>query len=86
MSYYKSNARDLHTTNPAKWFKSIFSLLGIQNGNNSLGQTSYDDNIQEMAEKLQQAFIKPWENLPSDNELNVNQIDCSGILNLRCHL
>ena len=74
MSYYKSNARGLRTTNPAKWFKSIFSLLGIQNGNNSLGQTS-DDNIQEMAEKLQQAFIKPWENLPSDNELNVNQID-----------
>ena len=28
-----------------------------------------------MAEKLQQAFIKPWENLPSDNELDVNQID-----------
>ena len=74
MSYYKSNARDLRTTNPAKWFKSIFPLLGIQNGNNSLGQTS-DDNIQEMAEKLQQAFIKPRENLPSDNELNVNQID-----------
>ena len=68
MSYYKSNARGLRTTNPA------FSLLGIQNGNNSLGQTS-DDNIQEMAEKLQQAFIKPWENLPSDNELDVNQID-----------
>ena len=74
MSYYKSNARGLRTTNPAKWFKSIFSLLGIQNGNKSLGQTS-DDNIQAMAEKLQQAFIKPWENLPSDNELDVNQID-----------
>ena len=74
MSYYKSNARGLRTTNPAEWFKSIISLLGIHNGNNSLGQTS-DDNIQELAEKLQQAFIKPWENLPSDNELHVNQID-----------
>ena len=76
MSYYKSNARGLRTTNvnPAKWFKSIFSLLGIHNGNNSLGQTS-DDNIQELAEKLQQVFIEPWENLPSGNELDVNQID-----------
>ena len=28
-----------------------------------------------MAEKLQQAFIKSWENLPPDNELDINQID-----------
>jgi hypothetical protein len=28
-----------------------------------------------MAEKLQQVFIKPWENLPPDNELDINQID-----------
>ena len=31
MSYYKFNARGLRTTNSAKWFKSIFSLLGIHN-------------------------------------------------------
>jgi hypothetical protein len=28
-----------------------------------------------MAEKLQQAFIKPWGNLPPDNELDINQSD-----------
>jgi hypothetical protein len=28
-----------------------------------------------MAEKLQQAFIKSWKNLPPDNELDINQID-----------
>ena len=39
-SYYRSKAKDLRTTNSAKWFKSIFSLLGINNGNNPLGKTS----------------------------------------------
>ena len=49
-SYYRSKAKDLRTTNSAKWFKSIFSLLGINNGNNSLGKTS-DDNVLEMGYK-----------------------------------
>ncbi|CAB3981745.1 Hypothetical predicted protein, partial [Paramuricea clavata] len=73
-SYYRSKAKDLRTTNSAKWFKSIFSLLGIKNGNNPLGKTS-DDNILGLAEKLQQAFIKPWENLPPNNELDINLMD-----------
>jgi hypothetical protein len=55
-------------------FKDIFSLLGINNGNNPLGKT-WDDNIVELAEKLQQAFIKPWENLPPNNELDINLMD-----------
>jgi hypothetical protein len=55
---YRSKAKGLRTTNSAKWVKCIFSLLGINNGNNPLGKTS-DDNILELAEKLQQAFIKP---------------------------
>jgi hypothetical protein len=72
--YYRSKAKDLRTTNSAKWFKSIFSLLGINNGNNLLGKTS-DDNILELAKKLQQAFMKPWENLPPNNVLDINLMD-----------
>ncbi|CAB4014260.1 Hypothetical predicted protein [Paramuricea clavata] len=49
---------------------------GINNGNNPLGKTS-DDNIPELAEKLQQAFIKPWDNLPPNNELDINLMDQS---------
>jgi hypothetical protein len=72
--YYRSKAKDLRTTNSAIRFKSIFSLLGINNGNNLLGKTS-DDNILELAKKIQQAFIKPCENLPPNNELDINLMD-----------
>ena len=34
-----------------------------------------DDDVQDMAEKLQQAFIKPWENLPPDSALDTDMID-----------
>ena len=73
-SYYSSKAKGLRTTNPDKWFKTIFSLLGVNNGNNSMGNIS-DDDVQDMAEKLQQAFIKPWENLPPDSALDTDMID-----------
>ena len=73
-SYYSSKAKDLRTTNPTKWFKFIFSLLGIDNRNDSPRSTS-DDDVLELAEKLQQAFMKPWENLPPNNELDNNLLD-----------
>jgi 5,10-methylenetetrahydrofolate reductase len=39
-----------------------------------LGKTS-NDNILILAEKLQRAFIKPWENLTPNNELDINLMD-----------
>ena len=34
-----------------------------------------DDDVQDIAEKLQQAFVKPWENLPPDSALDTDLID-----------
>ena len=57
-SYYRSKAKGLRTTNPHEWFKTIYSLPDAISGSNPSREIS-DHDIQEMAENLQQAFIKP---------------------------
>ncbi|XP_046858758.1 uncharacterized protein LOC124452220 [Xenia sp. Carnegie-2017] len=74
ISYYKRKAKDFRTTNPKKWYKSIFLMLGINNGN-SVKRNVYDENVLELAEKLQQVFTKPWLNQLPDYEIEDNLIN-----------
>ncbi|XP_046861627.1 uncharacterized protein LOC124454918 [Xenia sp. Carnegie-2017] len=74
ISYYKRKAKDFRTTSPQKWYKSIFLMLGINNGNN-VKRNVYDENVLELAEKLQQVFTKPWLNQLPNYEIEDNLIN-----------
>ena len=59
LKYYEDKTANTRTKNPAKWFKSIYHLCGAVDSN-QIAPTS--ENLSEVAEKLQDAFTRPWDN------------------------
>lgn len=59
LRFYKNKTANLHSTDPSKWFKSIYHLCGDRG---SANQVPSSDNLTEIAEKLQEAFTRPWHN------------------------
>ena len=59
--YYRSKASEFRTTNQSKWYKCIYSLVNAENTTHTQFQHSSENlDLSELAEKLQEAFIKPW--------------------------
>ena len=50
--------------NPAKWYRSIFNLVGAGNSQSTLS-TPTKEELQKLSEKLQTAFTAPWKDLSS---------------------
>ncbi|CAB3995382.1 RNA-directed DNA polymerase from mobile element jockey [Paramuricea clavata] len=65
--------RDLRQKDPAKWYKTVYTLLGAETNHNSL-QTPSNEDLSKVAENLQTAFTNPWKDinvdLPDINEVN----------------
>ena len=59
LKYYEDKTANTRTKNPDKWFKSIYRLCGAVDPN-QIAPTS--ENSSEVAEKLQDAFTRPWDN------------------------
>ena len=59
LEYYKDKVATTRTKNPAKWFKSIYSICGTS-GNKSKSNTPTSEDMYTIAEKLQDIFTKPW--------------------------
>ena len=59
LEYYKDKVATTRTKNPAKWFKSIYSICGTS-GNKSNPNTPTSEDMYTIAEKLQDIFTKPW--------------------------
>ena len=70
-NYYRSKAENLRTSNAIKWYKSIYALVGAKNGTNP-PQSLSNDNVSELPEKLQTAFI--WADVLTNIVLHVTQI------------
>ena len=73
VAYYQNKAKDYRKSNPEKWFKSIASLASINDSSTSLASLS-NNELSDLAEKLQAAFTKSWKNLGTENasRLQVN--------------
>lgn len=57
LRFYKNKTANLRSTDPSKWFKSIYRLCG---DGGSANQVPSSENLTEIAEKLQEAFTRPW--------------------------
>ncbi|CAB3995027.1 RNA-directed DNA polymerase from mobile element jockey, partial [Paramuricea clavata] len=72
-SFYHTEGRDLRQKDPAKWYKTVYTLLGAETNHNSL-QTPSNEDLSKVAENLQTAFTNPWKDinvdLPDINEVN----------------
>ncbi|CAB4012075.1 Hypothetical predicted protein, partial [Paramuricea clavata] len=72
-SVYHTEGRDLRQKDPAKWYKTVYTLLGAETNHNSL-QTPSNEDLSKVAENLQTAFTNPWKDinvdLPDINEVN----------------
>ena len=55
--YFNSEARDLRSSKPTKWYKPINALIGAKDTNTSVHIPEIE--IQEAAEKLQTKFTEP---------------------------
>ena len=73
-NHYRSKVEDFRLTNPAKWFKSIYVLLGADNLSKTLEIPS-DDDVLELVYELQMAFRKPMANLSINRVMVVNLVD-----------
>ena len=71
--YYNSKAKDLRSSNPAKWYKTINALIGANDTNTRVRIPEIE--IQETAKKLQSAFTKPWANLRNENKVDVGEVN-----------
>ena len=59
--YYRSKASEFRTTNQSKWYKCIYSLVNAENTTHTQFPHSPENlDLSELAEKLQEAFTKPW--------------------------
>ena len=54
LRFYENKTANLRSTDPSKWFKSIYRLCG---DGGSANQVPSSENL---AEKLQEAFTRPW--------------------------
>ena len=70
-AYYRTKAKDFRQTNPAKWYKTVYFLLGAQKDQKSL-QSPSEEELYELAE--QGAFTKPWEDVNTDS-IDINESD-----------
>ena len=70
--YYKSKVEGLRKHDSVKWHKSIFQLAG-SNGENSTNNLS-PDRAANTVELLQNAFTKPWQNLPESTLPSLNDV------------
>ena len=59
LEYYKDKVATTRTKNPAKWFKSIYSICATS-GNKSNSNIPTSEDMYTIAEKLQDIFTKPW--------------------------
>ena len=71
--YYNCKAKDLRSSNPAKWYKTINALIGANDTNTRVRIPEIE--IQETAEKLQSVFTKPWANLRNENKVDLNDVN-----------
>ena len=59
--YYRSKASEFRTTNQSKWYKCIYSLVNAENTTHTQFPNRLENlDLSELAEKLQEAFTKPW--------------------------
>ena len=72
LNYYQSKAASIRRKNPAKWFKSIYSLC-VPNGRNTSDISS--ENLRSTADKLQDIFTKPWK----DHIPKISFVDPDGL-------
>ena len=72
-AYYRTKAKDFRQTNPAKWYKTVYSLLGAQKDQKSL-QSPSEEELSELAELLQGAFTKPRVDVNTDS-IAINEVD-----------
>ena len=74
LEYYKDKVATTRTKNPAKWFKSIYSICGTS-GNKSNSNTPTSEDMYTIAEKLQDIFTKPWK----DHTPAIPLVDSDGL-------
>lgn len=59
LNHYQSKTATTRTRNPAKWFKSIYSLCGASEPSENPSNISAE-NLYTIVEKFQDVFTKPW--------------------------
>ena len=74
LEYYEGKVATTRTKNPAKWFKSIYSICGTS-GNKSNTNTPTSEDMYTIAEKLQDIFTKPWK----DHTPAIPLVDSDGL-------
>ena len=61
-NYYQNTATTFRTSDPAKWYKAIYDLSGVNSQHEGLTANSMVSEA-VLAEKLQISFTKPWKDL-----------------------
>ena len=77
--YYQNKAKCKKCHNPDKWYCLICKLAGASNPQSTLTAPTAEE-LQELSEKLQEAFTDPWKDLNSMSACD----DCE-VQNLKDH-
>ncbi|XP_028409529.1 uncharacterized protein LOC114532151 [Dendronephthya gigantea] len=70
-TYYQSKAEDTRVTSPAKWYKIIYELVAANDCNFQSSAAPTDD----LAERLQQSFTKPWQSTTPNEKPKLEEIE-----------
>ena len=65
-NYYQNKAKSFRTCDPAKWYKAIYDLSGVNTRQGGLTANSVVSEA-AIAEKLQTSFTEPWRDLNTTN-------------------
>ena len=71
--YYQDKAKNNKYHNPAKWYSSIYKLAGASNPQSTLTAPTSEE-LQELSEKLQEAFTAPWKDPNSMTTCDVCEV------------
>ena len=73
-NYYQDKAKNNKYHNPAKWYRSIYNLVGAGNSQSTLSAPTKEE-LQELSEKLQTAFTAPWKDLSSTASVDISEVE-----------
>ena len=71
LSYYKSKVENTNHYDQSKWYKAVYKLAVAEELG---GVTLLPENVTDITERLQSAFIKPWKDIEPTEVPDVDDV------------
>ena len=71
LRYYKSKVEDVKHYDQSKWYKTVYKLAAAEE---SGGTTLLPETVSDITERLQSAFIKPWQDIEPTKVPDIDEV------------